>query len=235
MSEKTLDFIQIYYKEEQIGRLYDFAIPYFNESVTPYFENSVIADLVPESKADLISVASWKLKQKRGAISSYATLKAAGGKELTSERILKTAFDVAILTPRPAEHKMLFMARQWHGQVWDDAFSILASFLRHKLQIKVSQEITLPIYGNHFIARNLIYHEYVKSCLIPTMDFIEKTADVFTQGAGYRIVKERLGEFDTLEDYEKVTGRKDWMIGVFLLERLFSIWINDKKMNVINL
>jgi hypothetical protein len=46
MSDKTLDFYQIYYKEEQRDYLYDFAIPYFNRKVTPYFENSLIKTLV---------------------------------------------------------------------------------------------------------------------------------------------------------------------------------------------
>ncbi len=35
---RTLDFIQILYKDEQKEEIYDFATPYLNTVLTPYFE-----------------------------------------------------------------------------------------------------------------------------------------------------------------------------------------------------
>ncbi len=64
---------------------------------------------------------------------------------------------------------------------------------------------------------------------------MESQENIFTQDAGYRARKEMIGGIEAIADYEKVSGRKDWMIGVFLLERLFSIWINEKGFHVINL
>lgn len=235
MTEKTLDFYQIYYKDSQSKEIYDFAKPYFNESFTPYFENSVITSLVPKSKADLISVVSWKLRHKRSLIQSESVLRLTGSFELTKKKILETEFDVANLTPRISEHKMLFMAQNWHGQVWIDSFALLSSFLRSELGISVPEELNYPIYGNHFIARGEIYRNYVSSCLIPTIQFMESEGEIFTKDSGYRILKERTGDLKAIIDYEKAAGRKDWMIGVFLLERLFSIWINERGLNVINL
>lgn len=118
MVEKQLDFFQIYYQEDHLTKLYSFARPVYNQTLTPYFENSVISTLVAPSNADLIAVTSRRLKQKRNAFPSKTVLKAAGSFDLTRERILSKAFDVAILTPRLPEHKMLFMARHWHGQAW---------------------------------------------------------------------------------------------------------------------
>ena len=96
-------------------------------------------------------------------------------------------------------------------------------------------ELNYPIYENHFIARGEIYRDYVRTCLIPVIDFMETQGNIFTQDAGYRARKEMTGDIEAIIEYEKATGRKDWMIGVFLLERLFSIWINERGFNVINL
>lgn len=232
---KTLDFFQIYYKEDQLKKLYSFAKPIYNQAPTPYFENSVIASLVPMSTSDLISVASWSLKQKRSTFPSNMVLKETSFFELTQERILSTEFDVAILTPRIVEHNMLFMAQHWHGQAWVDSFSLIAKFLSEKLGIEVASELTYSIYGNHFIARNELYRDYVRSCLIPSIQFMEDNAEVFNQDAGYRARKNKPASVEAIEDYEKVSRRRDWPIGVFLLERLFSIWINGKGFHVVNL
>jgi hypothetical protein len=235
MLETSLDFFQIYYKKDQLPKLYSFAKRVYNQTLTPYFENSIIASLVPSSDANLISVASWRLKQKRGTFPSKTVLNGTGFFELTKERILSTEFDVAILTPRLPDHKMLFMARHWHGKAWINSFSLLSSFLTEDLGIKVPIELTFPIYENHFIAKGEIYRDYVRSCLIPVIHFTESQGDVFTQDAGYRAQKEGTGDIEGIIEYEKASGRSDWAIGVFLLERLFSIWINEKDLHVINL
>lgn len=235
MSKKSLDFFQIYYNKDQIKELYDFATPIFNQSLTSYFENSVIASVVPASSADFISVASWRLKQKRSAFPSKKVLKATGSFELTKELILSTEFDIAILTPRFPEHKMLFMARHWHGQAWGNSFYLLSSFLRNNLGILVPSELNYSIYENHFIARREVYRDYIEKCLAPVIHFMEDNSAVFSQDAGYRARKEMTGDIDSIRAYENTTGRKDWPIGVFLLERLFSIWINEKNLCVINL
>lgn len=130
---------------------------------------------------------------------------------------------------------MLLMAEHWHGRSWVDSFRLLTLFLKKKLGLRVPNELAHPIYSNHFIARGEIYREYVQSCLIPTIHFMKNNVKVFSQDAGYRIrtskskdVKENLG-------YETASSRKDWPISVFLLERLFSIWINEKNLHLSSL
>ena len=214
----SLDLYQIYYADEQIGKLYDFAIPYKNEKLTYYFENDVIALLVPESNADLIGVVSWRLAQKRGDMFRLTD------KSLTKEKILSADFDIAVLTPRSPNHKMLQMACAWHKESWDIAFNELKKF------IKVPREVTNAIYENHFIARKEIYHAYINDCLRPVMSYMSDK-DCFFLDAGYA---KRKTERE-VRAYRDLTGRNDWPIAPFILERLFSIWIEGKGFKVINL
>lgn len=221
--DKKLDFYQIYYKDEQLTELYDFAIPYRNEVLTNYFENSVIADLVPKSTAELISVCSWRLKQKRGQGSSELILK---NRELTYESIVSREFDIAILTPRSPGHHIMNMASNWHGKAWDDGINELRKF------IKVPDEIIgNAIYENHFIAKREIYQDYVQSCLRPCMAFMEGNR-IFLEGSGYRNKKRDKEEVRMVTDK---LGMQDWPISPFVLERLFRIWIEGKRLNIVNL
>lgn len=213
-----LDFIQIYFKDDHKKELYDFATPYFNSVLTPYFENSPISELVPNCNADLISVCSWRLRKKRGDMFRLAD------KTLTKEKILNSDFDVAILTPRSPTHDALGMAAHWHGKAWTDAINDLRSF------IKIPVKLNHAIYENHFVARREIYQAYVLDCLRPCIDYI-KSRDVYFVDAGYARRKSR----EEAEYYRKLTGRNDYPIAPFVLERLFSIFINDKGYKVINL
>jgi hypothetical protein len=232
----TLDFIQIYFDDKQKDSLYDFATPFKNETLTDYFENQIISDLVPHSQADLISICSWRLKQKRG------TLAQVRNRPLTKEIILNENFDIAILTPRHPNHQPLLMASEWHriydqstGAViatpWDDAFSVFKKFLKSDLDINVPDELTHTIYENHFIARGEIYQAYVRDCLKPAIKFMD-TEMAFRADSGY-IYKKR--NQDEVKAYREKSGRQDWPIAPFILERLFSIFIEGKGYKVISL
>lgn len=219
MATKTLDFFQIYYDESQMGKIYPFAIPYLNTNLTWLFENEVIKELVPKSEADLISVCSWRLSEKRA--DRILHLKDAS---LTKEKILYEDYDIAVLTPRSKSHKMLFMSAQWHLGVWSECMNELRGFM------KVPREVNTAIYENHFIANKEIYHDYVENCLLPCIDFMS-SKDSFMADAGYA---RRKSEIDRQLIAIKL-GRKDWPIAPFILERLFSIWINNKSFKIVNL
>jgi hypothetical protein len=233
----TLEFFQIYYDDIQKEELYPFAQPFKNYGLTPFFENAVIADLVPACTADLVSVCSWRLKQKRNSSSSPIILK--GDTSLTEEKILNADFDVAILTPKSSSHQMLNMARNWHGSNWDKGFQGMKMFLFRELNTRVPEELKHPIYENHFIAKREIYQDYVNNFLIPMMTFMQDEIYVmgdksdFLLPSGYakrkRANPEEVGRIKTLLGFE------DWPLLPFLLERLFSIYINDKGFNVIKL
>ncbi len=220
---KTLDFYQIYFKDEQLDKLYPFAIPHKNERCTDYFENSVIAELVPKSSSDYISVCSWRLRQKRAEGASEVILKNSKSFELTEERILSSDFDIAILTPR--NHKDIAAKFcLWHPENGPAALGKFRQF------IKIPETVDHAIYENHFIARREIYQDYVKNCLIPAIAFVSEEW-IFSSASGY-ITKKSQQE---IEAYQKATGKKDWPIAPFILERLFSLWSNKKGFKVINL
>lgn len=224
----SLLFFQIYFKPEQAKELYDFAIPYFNPGLNEYFENQVIADLVPRVDADLISVCSWRLRQKRGE--SFSRMLVTG--ELTKEKILSTEFDIAVLTPRRLNSQPLMKAHNWHGRAWDNALQEIKPFLK-SLGVKIPEEdLAISVYENHFIAKKEIYHQYVIDILKPCMEFC-KDKEVFYVDADY-VSKKRRNMQEVIE-YREKSGRQDWPIMPFLLERLFSLWINGKNFKTINL
>lgn len=233
MVSGSLSFVQIYFRDEQLPALYPFATPYKNEDkdLTIYFENSVIEKLVPTIDADLIGICSWRLKEKRNEASTPGILnRVYGDNVLTEERILNTVYDVAVLTPRNIQHRPLAMASNWHGKAWDDAFVVLKRYLYNEQRIKVPDELTNTIYENHFIARGDIYRDYVRTCLIPAIDFVASDP-VFMAPSGY---VQRIGAIKAKEYLDK-TGRTDYPIAPFILERLFSIWIEKKGFNVVPL
>jgi hypothetical protein len=233
MARKTLVFFQIYYKEEQKEFLYPFSVPYKNETLSPYFENAIIAKVIPYTvDVDYIGVASWRLRQKRNDGSTQIILKRQGTFELTHDSITLSDFDVAILTPRSPTHKPLAMAVNWHGKAWVDAFAVLKRFLHDNKLCKVPNKLTNTIYENHFITKREIYCDYVSQCLKPVLEFISKE-EIFNVDSGY-LAKKR-NDPEAIADYQRVSGRTDWSIAPFILERLFSIWIEYKRFNVINL
>jgi hypothetical protein len=217
----TLDFIQIIYEEYQREHCYPFATVYKNEVCTPFFENYVIADLVPASNAEYISVVSWRLKQKRGDMFRLVD------KTLSIDRIMEQSFDVAILTPRG--HKDI-LTKIYHWHPVDATRSAIEEFENF---IHFPETVKHAIYENHFIARADIYKEYVNDCLIPAIEFM-KERPVFLKGSGY-ITRKRGAELEHAVKLLSLWGLKDYPMAPFILERLFSIWIDKKDVKIINL
>ncbi len=224
----SLDFYQILYHESHKSEIYDFAKPYFSVGLTPYFENAIICGIVPMSSAEYIGVCSWRLRKKRNDC-AYG-LGGYGNESLSLDKIEKALpFDVAVLTPRSGSHKALVMAANWHGKAWTDAFEAFKPFL--KKFGKIPEELTYPIYENHFIARKEIYHDYVNNWLIPAIKFIGNHP-VFYANSNYVSKKKDQNEIIRIQT---LLNCYDWPILPFVLERLFSFYINDKGLKVINL
>ncbi len=224
-----LDFIQIIYEESQKEECYPFATIYKNETLTPYFENSIICEIVPKCEGSLIGVVSWRLMRKRGDMFRLQD------KTLDESKLTSIDYDVAVLTPRSPTHKALFMAAQWHHPAWSQAFPVFKKFLRDSLNIKVPNELSNAIYENHFVAKREIYHDYVKNCLLPSMQFMSnwnsKESNPFMADAGYTKRKTA----SECKAYFEKTGRHDWPIAPFILERLFSIYCEGKGFKIIPL
>jgi hypothetical protein len=224
----TIDFIQILYDESQRTELYDFSRPYFSVGLTPYFENAIIAGIVPTLQADYISVCSWRLRKKRAGQAHY--LGGFNKDEFTIEKIQQAIpFDVAVLTPHSPTHQPLAMAVNWHGKAWVDAFNAFKPFLAKFGP--VPDELKYGIYENHFIAIREIYQEYVNTWLIPAIEYIGENP-VFYVDSGYTQKKR---DNEEIKRVHRLLKTNDWPILPFLLERLFSFYINNKNLNVIKL
>jgi len=211
-----VELYQIYYKEEHRTELYDFALPLITTSLTPYFENAIINTFIPMFQGDIkVGICSWRLKAKRGDAFRLVD------KTLTLEKLEASDADVIVLTPRSPSHKMLEMSSQWHGKAWDNAIADLRKF------ICIPKEVKHAIYENHFVTHLDLYKEYVNSALTPVMEYI-RDREVYFVDSGYASVK---SDAEKQVIKEKL-GRNDWPIAPFILERLFSIWINDKNLKV---
>lgn len=208
------ELFQIWYSPHQLTKLYPFAIPYYNEGLTIFFENEVIKKLVTDTRMEKIGVTSWKLQDKmrirvgmRGA--------------LTQERI-NSDYQVLSLTKNSSRHQMLGMANAWHP-----GFMPTIRLLWEKLGFKMPGEAKNPIYQNHFIAKTEIYKDYVNNFLSPAMELVEKDEEVrkmMLQPSGYG----RLSRGCDLKRVKEKLGMDDYPICPFILERCPSLYFQVK-------
>lgn len=212
---RTVEFYQVCYELWQREEMYDFAWSWVNQELDDYFENSVILKIIPDCTADLVGVCSWRLKSKR-----QDSIRTKG--PLTEETLRTLDYDVAILTPRSNNHRPLEAAKTWHYPHWTPAIERLRDL------IKIPQEVTHTIYENHFVADRELYQDYVLRYLRPAIAFMKENPDVFRAPSGYAKYKT---EAERLIIKEKL-GLDDWPIGVFVLERLFSIYLQNEHRNI---
>jgi hypothetical protein len=224
----SIDLYQIYYNQNQSQELYDFAKPVFSIGLTPYFENQFICALVPQSQADYISVCSWRLRKKRAGVAHF--LGGFNKDEFTLDKIESAMpFDVAVLTPHSPSHQPLTMAVNWHGKAWVEAYNALKPFLARFGP--VPEELKHSIYENHFIAKREIYQDYVQNWLMPAIEFIGEEP-VFFAPSGYTQKKR---DSEEISRVHRLLKSNDWPILPFILERLFSFYLNNKNLNVIKI
>lgn len=210
---------QIYFRDDQLGNLYDFATPHKNETLTVFFENDVIRKLIPHETGEKVGVCSWQLRQKVG-----------GGIPMRQEftrQVIEWDYDVLSLGREQKEHNMLALMETWHkgsreilGKIWSALGKNLCKEPKH------------PIYSNHFMARTNIYQEYVKDFLIPAMDVMENDPEIksrcYEDSQYYRLI--RNPHYATR--IKETLGMDYVPLHTFLLERCFSCWINDRRLNI---
>ncbi len=210
---EQIDFYQIIFHEEHKNKLFPFAKPYFNQTLTPFFENSVIKKLVLESEADKIAVCSWALKSKLRLNLRPLT-----------ENVLLEDFDVLSFTRSSKFHKMLASAEVWHP-----GFTELLTKIMQKAVGLTPKNPKYPIYQNAFCAKSQVYKKYVNEFLIPCMEVMEKDVKKECwQDSNYTKLKR-----EPLTDKAK----KDLGVGYypmhpFICERFFSQWLEKQNLNV---
>jgi len=216
-------FYQIYYKDEQKETFYPFTTPYFNDVLTIFFENSIISEIVSRETADKIAVVSWKLKDKL----RWNIGKPRVPEEITEE-VLNRDYDVLPFTRNSKYHKMIEAANLWHPGFLETITKIVEGIGK-----KMPGEVKIPIYQNAFSAKREIYQDYVNEYLNPAMELVKNDPEVFkmaTVDSNYtQLMRKDCASAEYLQ--EKI-GFSYYPLVPFLLERLFSIYVQNKKINV---
>lgn len=222
-----IELYQIYYREDQKEKLYPFAIPYKNEGLTIFFENAVISDVVMASKADKIGVVSWKLSHPKHTKLGWNLGWPRRIEEITEE-VLNRDYDVLPFTRNSKYHEMLGAASLWHP-----GFRPALTKIVEGIGKKMPLEVKKPIYQNAFSAKREIYQDYVTDYLNPSMEIIKNDPEIYklaTADSKYtKLVREDAASPEYLQ--EKI-GFPYYPMVPFLLERLFSIYVHNKNINV---
>lgn len=212
--------IQVYYAEEQKSKCYPFADLYFNQTLTIFFESSIIKDVVLSTKADKIGVVSWKLREKlRWYIGKP--------RELTQE-VLETDYEVLSFTKNTKDHRMLAAANRWHPGFLTTFDKILA-----KIGVSRPGEVKIPIYQNHHISKTEIYKDYVIKYLSPAMDCMLNDPEI----NALAMADSRYSDLthQSAQHLEAKLGIAYYPLAPFLLERLFSIYVQNNRIPVTHL
>jgi len=211
-----VDFYQIVYKEEQKEACYPFAKIHFNNTLTPFFENSVIRELVLASEADKISVCSWKLREK-------SKWNVCMPRKLTME-VLESSYDVLSFTCNTKKHQFLNAADMYHKGFKETLKRILGMMLK-----PMPSEVKYPIYQNHFSAESSIYKRYVIEYLIPAIEIMRDDADCWRNSNYSNLNKRNAADSEYLS---KAIGVPYYPMIPFLLERLFAIFCQNERIKV---
>jgi len=211
------ELVQIIYHENQRAHCYPFSRVYFNDGLTIFFENQVIKDVVLATTHDKIGVCSWKMKQKMKYYIGQP-------RPLTIE-VLESDYEVMSFTRNTKTHQMLAAANQWHP-----GFLVIFDKILGAIGVSRPGEVKTPIYQNHFSAKTGIYRDYVTTYLIPAMDAITNDPEInklAMADSKYSDLTHQSGEV-----LREKLGIGYYPLVPFLLERLFSIYVHNKKIRV---
>ena len=212
------ELYQIYYDESHLEKIFPFAIPYYNEGLTIFFENEPIQKLVLSTKADKIGVTSWKLQEKMR--------KRVGLRQPLTQQALESDYSVLSFTRNSQRHGMLAMANTWHPH-----FLTTIKLLWGKLGYKMPGEAKQPVYQNHWTGLSSIYKKYVNEFLSPAMELTLKDEELFskmTQPSGYG----RLQRGCDLKSVKEKLGMDDYPLAPFILERCPSLFFDIHRIKV---
>lgn len=207
---------QIYYGSSQRdidkrkSKLYHFSIPYFNEGLTIFFENSVISQLVKETTAEKIAVCSWKLSEKIRRAHKF------------NYEVLNTDYQIISFTVNSTRHQMMAMSAAWHPN-----FIETIDLLWSKLGYKRPLEAKNPMYKNYYSAKTDIYRDYVTNFLDPAMEMSLKDEQLHTMmiaHSGYG----RLSSESDLPAVKAKLGMTDYPMAPFILERCPALFYQMK-------
>lgn len=214
---------QIYYDESQKSNLFEFSKPVFNPSLTEYFENSVIYRVVLPSKAEKIGVCSPALRQK---INFGIPMK-----EPFTEEVINRDYDLLVLSRKQTpEHYMLTKMDNWHPGTRETLNMILSAIGQPTFQGRSEPEVA--VYQNAFILRTDLYKKFLWEAMIPAMKVMQDDHTI----KAMCWEDSQYFKFKTEVRYaQKIKAKTGWdyiPCHTFILERLFSCWLNGMKLKI---
>lgn len=223
-----LKVYQIYYNELQKEKL-DY-IPYLNKDCTPFFENSVIADLIKNNhhqNCEYFGVVSHKLKEKIGVIQKKWKNASIANHSLNN--FSKQQFEYELRESMP--DCMSFQRHKGHDPI-THANNFHPGFSSYFKEIMKSigynwtpEKYDNVFYCNFFVAKSNIYEDYVNKMLIPAMDVIKNMPELMNNSYYPH----------ALPDYLKAAwGVNHYPYHTFLCERMFSFYAQINKLKCLH-
>jgi hypothetical protein len=185
------------------------------------FEVNPIIDIIDNKIDDLkdddyLGILSWKYSIKMNIPKPLFY-------KMTKE-LMASSPDVINVSRFKWQHNYLAWTEVQHP-----GFLEIFEFLCAKLGLKMI-EPTIPIHSNYFIAKKDIYVKYVNEILKPAVELLE--TDEYLVSKVFNDANYPAGL--SKEGLKKYTGLEHYTYHTFVLERLFSVWIENNEYITIN-
>lgn len=203
--------------------------PYLNEDCTPFFENSVIRNLIElgaHRGHDYFGVVSHKLREKI-TITKHGWAKIKNIANVSDLPFSPQLFQTILLQKRPdtmsfqrhIPHDPISFADKFHPN-----FSKYFAEIMHKTGYKWTPiSFENVFYCNFFVAKNEIYERYVTEMLAPAMDIMLEMPELFQNSNYPHALPEELKIKFNIQYYP---------YHPFLCERMYSYFVHIHKLKV---
>lgn len=210
---------QIYYDEKSKADCYPEYNLYHNTRCTPFFENSVILDLIDQEKHcefDYFGVWSHKFRHKVDQRQKFSP-------QLFERFIKDKRADVYSAHRYHSVHRPVRLAEKYHPN-----YSYILGKILDKIGYKADfdEPARFIIYSNHFVADSCVYQDYVDSLLRPAMEVMsnnEEVKSLIWQNSQYK------GHGKLPDHLKPVFGVDFYPYHTFLCERLIMLYLNNNR------
>jgi len=180
------------------------------EQKSYFFEYNPMIDIVKKTETnEYVGIFSHKFPYKTGFY-----------KKILFEILDKEKSDIIIFC-KPIKNYLDFTEKCHPG------FQKIFKKLCDKLDLQIRDKHIPTIYSNFFVAKGNIYREYIKilekACNIMEED--EEIKKLCWQDANYKVSL-------SSEELFKYTGLKYYTFHTFILERLFSVWLDNSNFSI---
>jgi len=216
----NIKIFQIYFEPSQKELLNPKSIPYLNEFLTPLFENQVILDLQPEIKgSDYFGILSHKFEQKNEMLIPFDVIE-------------RGEYDIYCVGSKSIfNHNVWQFSTDAHGRLWSYLFfeMINESLFNNNssLTFEVLKNTNKGIYQNAIVCKSEIYNLYIETTLKPCVEWLEN--NISLKSLIFSECKYE-GKLSAEQLLLKI-GLPHYTFHTFLLERLWSIFIEVNKVN----